>query len=219
MPGNSTVSAMTAASALDGTELLYAVQSSADRKATTLQVKTYAVGAGSVSVASGKTLTVSNTLTLAGTDSTTFTFPNTTGTVAILGLAQTWTAAQTFSSSVLLSGTSGVLGYTAGAGGQVTQATSKSTGVTLNRPSGWITMNNASLAAGASVTFTLTNSTITGSSNVLVSHIFTGTAGAYICQCNNTSSGACDISVYNRTGGALAEAILLAFTVFSVATA
>ena len=38
------------------------------------------------------------------------------------------------------------LGYTAAAQGAVTQATSKSTGVTLNKPAGVITMNNASLA-------------------------------------------------------------------------
>lgn len=38
---NSTVAALTAASALGGTELLYAVQSSNDRKATVDQIKTY----------------------------------------------------------------------------------------------------------------------------------------------------------------------------------
>jgi hypothetical protein len=53
------------------------------------------------------------------------------------------------------------LGYTAGAGGAVTQATSKSTGVTLNRPAGAITMNGVALAAGTIVSFALTNSVIT----------------------------------------------------------
>lgn len=95
MAGNSTVAALTAASALDGTELLYSVQGGNDRKATSLQVKTYAVGAGSVSVATGKTLTASHSLTLAGTDATTFTFPSTTGSVAVLG-AQSFTGQQTF---------------------------------------------------------------------------------------------------------------------------
>jgi hypothetical protein len=41
---NSTVSAMTAASALGGTELLYAVQGGADRKATPLQMAAYVYG-------------------------------------------------------------------------------------------------------------------------------------------------------------------------------
>ena len=40
-------------------------------------------------------------------------------------------------------------------GGTVTQATNKSTGVTLNTESGQITMNNAQLDAGTEVTFTV----------------------------------------------------------------
>ncbi len=45
-------------------------------------------------------------------------------------------------------------------GGTVTQATNKTTGVTLNAASGQITMNGASLAGGAEATFTVTNSEI-----------------------------------------------------------
>ena len=45
-------------------------------------------------------------------------------------------------------------------GGTVTQATNKSTGVTLNTESGQITMNNAQLDAGTEVTFTVTNDKI-----------------------------------------------------------
>lgn len=48
-----------------------------------------------LTIANGKTLTVSNTLTLAGTDSTTMTFPGTSDTVAGLGTAQTFTATNT----------------------------------------------------------------------------------------------------------------------------
>jgi hypothetical protein len=46
--------------------------------------------------AASKTLGISNSITLAGTDATTMTFPSTSQTVAGLGLAQTFTAAQTF---------------------------------------------------------------------------------------------------------------------------
>ncbi len=45
----------------------------------------------------GKTLTVSNTLTLAGTDGTTMTFPATSATIARTDAAQTFTGTQTFS--------------------------------------------------------------------------------------------------------------------------
>jgi len=47
------------------------------------------------------------------------------------------------------------LGYTAAAQGTVTQATNKSTAVTLNKSAGTITMNNASLATATNATFTL----------------------------------------------------------------
>ncbi len=46
--------------------------------------------------ASGKVLTLSNSLTLAGTDSTVITFPSTSATVARTDAAQTFTGAQTF---------------------------------------------------------------------------------------------------------------------------
>jgi hypothetical protein len=59
-------------------------------------------------------------------------------------------------------------GYGAGAGGSVTQSLSKTTAVTVNKPSGLITMNNASLAAGTSVEFALNNSTLTAVDQVLV---------------------------------------------------
>src|SRR5271166_6176254 len=45
--------------------------------------------------ASGKTLTVSNSLTLAGTDSTTMTFPSTSATIARTDAANTFTGHQT----------------------------------------------------------------------------------------------------------------------------
>jgi len=58
-----------------------------------------------LTIADGKTLTASNSLTLAGTDSTTMTFPSSSATVAGLGIAQSFTAKQTFtgSTSVLAS--------------------------------------------------------------------------------------------------------------------
>lgn len=58
--------------------------------------------------------------------------------------------------------TKGNLGYVAnkGTGGVVTQATNRTTGVTLNKLCGQITTNNASLAAEASADFVVTNSKV-----------------------------------------------------------
>lgn len=63
--------------------------------------------------------------------------------------------------NLLLASGTGALGYGAGAGGTVTQLTSKSTSVTLNKPSGAIITNNEALAGGASVIFYVNNSLVT----------------------------------------------------------
>ena len=58
---------------------------------------------GTLTIANGKTATVNNTITLAGTDSTTMTFPSTNATVARTDAAQTFTGTQTFSSAPVVS--------------------------------------------------------------------------------------------------------------------
>ena len=105
------------------------------------------------------------------------------------------------------------IGYSSAAQGTVTQATSKSTGVTLNKSMGKITMNAASLAAGASVTFTLTNSTISANDVVIASISGGGTAGAYWPYVSSQATGSAVIGLWNSTGGALAEAVVINFAV------
>lgn len=109
------------------------------------------------------------------------------------------------------SATAGI-GYSTGAGGTVTQATSKSTGVTLNAVTGAITMNAASLAADTTVSFTLTNSAIAATDAVVVLHESAGTLGAYSFA-STAAGGSATIAVHNNTPGALAEAIVLRFVV------
>ncbi len=78
---------------------------------------------------------------------------------------------------VSTSPTAGV-GYATGAGGAVTQATDKSTAVTLNTATGAITMNNASLADATNVTFTVTDSAVAATDTVIVNHKSGGTLGS-----------------------------------------
>ena len=96
-----------------------------------------------------------------------------------------------------------------GVGGKVTQATNRSTGVTINALSGQITTDTTSLATGASAEFTVTNSAValddvillsiqSGSSNVagvagvtLVS-VITVAAGSFIISVNNASTTTAD---------------------------
>lgn len=111
------------------------------------------------------------------------------------------------------------MGYTTGSGGTVTQATSKTTGVTLNKVSGQITMNNAALGAGSEATFTVTNSTVATADVPFVVHCSGGTAGAYGVFANSVAAGSFAITVTNLSGGSLSEAIVLQYVVFKGATA
>jgi hypothetical protein len=54
-----------------------------------------------LTVADGKTFTVNHSLTLAGTDTTTMTFPATSATIARTDAAQTFTGNQTFSGAII----------------------------------------------------------------------------------------------------------------------
>lgn len=105
----------------------------------------------------------------------------------------------------------GGIGYTAGAGGTITQLTSKATGVTLNELTGLITMSNASLAASTTVAFTLTNSTI-AATDILVMNQTAGTSASYILNAV-CGAGSAVISIRNITAAALAEAVAIRYAV------
>lgn len=105
------------------------------------------------------------------------------------------------------------LGYNATAAGTVTQATSKTTGVTLDKSIGRITMNNALLAGGATALFTLTNSQISANDVVIVTVSGGGTAGAYWPFVSSLAAGSAVIGLYNNTVGNLSEAVIINFAV------
>lgn len=102
-------------------------------------------------------------------------------------------------------------------GGTVTQATNKSTAVTLNTESGQITLNGASLAGGAEVTFQVNNDKVTATDCVLVNHGSAGTAGSYLVQANSIAAGSFKITVANL-GSTASEAIVLNFVLFKGAS-
>lgn len=119
------------------------------------------------------------------------------------------------SGTIALTSVTGVLGYTASS--TVTQATSKATGVTIHAAAGQITMSNASLAAGAEVTFIVTNSRVGPKDVVALSLQTTGaTAGAYTATVNEVGTGVFSITVSNTTAGALGEALVINFMVLAV---
>ena len=110
------------------------------------------------------------------------------------------------------------IGYTAAGQGTVTQATSKSTGVTLNKPAGRITMDAASLATATNATFTLTNSFISANDTIILT-ISGGqaTAGSYNVFANSLGTGTVSITLRNISGGTLSEAIVINFALLHCA--
>jgi uncharacterized protein YbjQ (UPF0145 family) len=107
------------------------------------------------------------------------------------------------------------LGYCSCAFGEVTQLTSKSTAVTLNTPSGRITMNNQEIGASVVILFRMNNSTI-GANDAIIANISNGgTAGAYILYVAEIGVGFADLALFNVSGGSLSEAVKINFAVIN----
>lgn len=106
------------------------------------------------------------------------------------------------------------IGYSAAAQGTVTQLTSKSTAVTLDKSAGRITMNNAALATATNATFTLNNALISTNDSVLLT-ISGGqtTPGSYNVFANSLAVGSVSITLRNISGGTLSEAVVINFAI------
>jgi len=112
----------------------------------------------------------------------------------------------------------GVLGYSTAGQGTVTQATSKSTAVTLNKSAGQITMNNAALAGATAVSFTLNNSLISANDILILNVGAGGTAVAYTVYTSSISAGSAVITLRNMTAAtSLSEAVVINFALIHCA--
>lgn len=111
--------------------------------------------------------------------------------------------------SILSSGASGGVGYTTGAGGTVTQLTSRTTGVTINKASGAITLVSA---AGSTSwqKFTVTNSAV-AATDVIVVNQKSGT-DSYMTHVTRVAAGAFDV-IFATTGGTTTEQPVFNFAV------
>ena len=142
-----------------------------------------------------------------------------TDAVATFG-DQTIAGNKSFSGNLLATG--GALGYGVGAGGTVVQATSKSTSVAINKPSGRITTHNAALAAGASVTFGVVNDVLSEHDVIVVTVSDSGTAVATnysvrVVNSKNPSFGFF-ITLTNTSVASRSEAVLINFAIISGAS-
>lgn len=136
-----------------------------------------------------------------------------------LSLSQTGTGERMridSSGNVLVTNPAG-LGYGTGSGGTVTQATSKSTAVTLNKPTGQITMNAAALAAGATVGFSFNNS-VMSVNDVLVLSINANSPNGASYSVKGIASSSASVFLTNTSAGSLSDAVIINFAIIKGAT-
>lgn len=122
---------------------------------------------------------------------------NVTGTGnVVLGRAATGVSLAVTAGLTSSGSTGAGIGYATGAGGTVTQATDRTTGVTLSKLTGQITTNNASLAAGAEAEFTVTNTTVAATDTVIL-NITPGGTGTPFAYVSTVAAGSFKIMVTN----------------------
>ena len=163
----------------------------------TMGLKANSDGSGAVQVGGSDAISITSGLAA--------TFPSNvsvTGNVSLTGNAS-------------LTGATSTLGYGTGSGGTITQLTSKSTTVTLNKPTGRITMNNAALAGSTAVQFTLNNSLIATSDVIVLNLDFNGD---YDVRVVGLDAGSCAIILRNLNLASLSQAVTINFAVIKGAT-
>jgi hypothetical protein len=195
---------MIAAGAFDADAVLYAAANgTVDDSGTVIEGRAMHASGGAGDVVEvmslGANVLDAGTVTETGTQTlTNKTLTAPTMTAPVLGVA-TGTSLVT-TGTIASTGTAGI-GYATGAGGTVSQDTDRTTGVTINKITGAITTQATSLAAGATVQFTVTNSTVAVGDTVVVSvrsgptntstsaHVVTVAAGSFkIALVNNHAS-------------------------------
>jgi hypothetical protein len=116
------------------------------------------------------------------------------------------------SGGITSSGTNGV-GYSGtGVGGTITQLTDKTTGVTINKITGQITMNAAALPNNNNVTFRVTNGTVDATDVPFVA-ISGGTTFNYLISVVQVGAGYFDITIRNVSGASRSESLIINFAI------
>jgi hypothetical protein len=114
-----------------------------------------------------------------------------------------------FDKGVQIGGSAGGIGYGTGAGGAVVQATSRTTGVTLNTLSGKITMFSAAGSATAA-TFTVTNSSVAATDTIQICQV--SGSNLYIVSITAVAAGSFNVTFYT-TGGTATDAPVFNYSV------
>lgn len=127
-----------------------------------------------------------------------------TQTVAYIDLAATY-------SVPLLTSSSTGFGYAgSGTGGTVTQATSRTTGVTINKACGEITLFTAA-GSTAATSFTVTNTAMLAATDQVTLNIKSAT-NKYIAMVTAKAAGSFEITFFT-TGGVVSDAPVIGFSI------
>lgn len=131
------------------------------------------------------------------------------------GAAYSYLTSMNLDASGNLTVNMGTLGYGTGAGGTVTQATSRTTGVTINKPCGAITLVSAAGSASWQ-SFTVTNSTVAATDTIMVCQ----KSGTDLYQIDVTAVAAGSFRIsFATTGGTTTEQPIFNFSVLKGVTA
>jgi hypothetical protein len=166
-------------------------------------------GTGVLVFATSPTLT---TPTITNPTVSTGTFTSPALVTPAIGVATGTSLAAT--AAITSSGTAGV-GYATGAGGVVTQGTSRTTGVTLNKTTGAITLFSAAGTTTAT-TFTVTNSTV-AATDVIILNQKSGT-DLYDLMVTAVAAGSFNLT-FRTTGGTTTETPVFNFAVIKAVAA
>jgi hypothetical protein len=119
--------------------------------------------------------------------------------------------ADTLSATDIVS--TGTLGYSASKFSTVTQTNNKTTGVTINTPSGQITTANAQMAPSANAVFVVTCSAVSARDAIVANVASGGTLGAYNVFVAAVADGSFTLELKNVTNNAYSEAIKLNYII------
>lgn len=98
-------------------------------------------------------------------------------------------------------------------GGTVTQATSKTTAVTLNGATGQIILNSTNMLTQSTARFTLNNTSIEANDVIMVNRKSGGSDSSYQVWCDSVSAGSCQICIRNVSNNPLAESVTIQFAI------
>ena len=190
------------------------VITTADSSAYALTVLAAARTVGTATITIPDTANVADTFALVTKAQT---LANKTLTAPVIGAATGTSLALTgaaTASGILVNSILGLgAGYATGAGGAVTQLSSRTTGVTCSAYSGAITLYTAAPSAGVAgaASFTVTNTLVAATDTILVS-VKSSTTNIYIAQVTAVGAGSFQVTVFT-TGGTTSDAPVVNFSV------